>query len=113
VLADFNKVARVPATIRLMILVADPEYVGYIERSGRGMMPKTIGSSVTIRDSSLAQLSATAQRTARSHGEWSDLAITLIWSRIAEGYSMFAWEVALNGPAAPILGAILDSSRPP
>jgi hypothetical protein len=106
VLADFNKIARVPATNRLMVLVADRDYVGYIERSGRGMMPMTVGSSVTIRASSLAQLSETAQRTARSHGEWSDLAITLIWSRLAGGCSLFTWEVAPCGPGTPILETV-------
>jgi hypothetical protein len=101
VLADFNKIMRVPAAHRLMVLVADVEYVGYIERSGRGMLPLARGSSVTISASSLAQLSPTAQSAARSHGEWSDLVAKLIWSSAAEGYRFFAWNVAPCGTEDP------------
>jgi len=94
ILADFNKVARVKATNRLAIVVADRDYVGYIERSGRGLLPLRIDDCGQITASSVASLSQTAQRTAGSHGEWADLSATLVWSRSVDGYSLLAWEVA-------------------
>lgn len=94
VLADFNKVAREPATTRLVVVVADHDYVGYIERSGRGLLPLSVGDSTQIKSSSLTRLSPTAQRTANSHGEWADLSATLMWSRHLGGCSLLAWEVS-------------------
>lgn len=43
VLADFNKVVREPAKNRLVVVVADRDYVGYVERSGRGLLPLKVG----------------------------------------------------------------------
>lgn len=93
ILADFNKVAREPARNRLAVVVADSDYVGYIERSGRGLLPLRVGDSAQITSSSVADLSHTAQRTAGSHGEWADLSATLVWSRLVGGCSLLAWEV--------------------
>ena len=94
ILADFNKVAREPATNRLAIVVADPDYVGYMERSGRGLLPLRVGAAAQISASSVARLSQTAQRTAGSHGQRAHLSATLVWSRLVGGYSLLAWEVA-------------------
>jgi hypothetical protein len=94
ILADLNKVAREPASNRLAVLVADRDYLGYIERSGRGLLPLRVGDSAQINATSLASLSQTAQRTAGSHGDWADLSATLVWSRLVDGCSLFAWEVS-------------------
>jgi hypothetical protein len=94
ILADFNKVAREPASNRLVVVVADGDYVGYIERSGRGLLPLGVGDSVHIEPSSIAELSQTARRTASSHGQWADLSATLVWKRLVGGSSLLAWEVS-------------------
>jgi hypothetical protein len=46
-LADFNKVAQVPARLRLIVLAADNGYVRYIEQSGRSVLPLKSGGNGT------------------------------------------------------------------
>lgn len=93
ILSDFNKVAREPATTRLTIVVADHDYLGYIERSGRELLPLRVGDSTLVGLSSVARLSRTAQLSAASHGPWVELSATLVWSRLVGEYSLLAWEV--------------------
>lgn len=92
-LADFNKVAHVPARLRLIVLAADDGYVRYIEQSGRSVLPLKAGETVSITPSSLGRLADTPRQKAESHGPWRDLRTTLRWVTTAGDCSLFAWEV--------------------
>ncbi|MHB1430808.1 MAG: hypothetical protein ACYCVZ_01650 [Streptosporangiaceae bacterium] len=92
-LADFNKVAQVPAALRLVVLAADDGYVSYIERSGRSILPLRTGNSTSISESALDRLADTPRRKADPHGHWRHLQTVLHWSREVAGCSLFAWEV--------------------
>jgi hypothetical protein len=70
-LADFNKVAQTMAEFRLVVLAADDGYVQYIKRSGRSLLPLTIGGSASLSPSSLDRLADTPRDKASSHGPCS------------------------------------------
>lgn len=92
-LADFNKVAQVSCRLRLVVVVASERFVSHIKRSGRSLLPLNVGDSTLVTNSSLDRLSDTAREHARTHGQWVDLHISLLWSCEAGGCSLFAWKV--------------------
>lgn len=93
VLADFNKVAQASCHARLVIVVADDRCLSYLQRSGRGLLPLTVGASTVISTSSLDRLPATARLKAQGHGEWTGLQACLAWSAQAKGSHLLAWKV--------------------
>jgi hypothetical protein len=104
-LADFSKVAQVPARLRLIVLAADDGYVRYIEQSGRSVLPLKPGETAVITPSSLGRLADTPRRKTESHGPWRDLRTTLRWTSTIPGCSLFAWEVDPgSGPSQTATG---------
>jgi hypothetical protein len=99
-LADFNKVAQVPARLRLIVLAADDGYVRYVEGSGRSVLPLKAGGTASITPSSLGRLADTPRQKAGSHGPWRDLRATLRRTRTVRNCSLFAWEVTPGNRAA-------------
>jgi hypothetical protein len=99
-LADFNKLAQVPARLRLVVLAADDGYVRYVEQSGRSVLPMKVGETTRITPPSLGRLADTPRQKAESHGPWRDLRTTLRWTSTIRGCSLFAWEVAPETEAA-------------
>jgi hypothetical protein len=99
-LADFNKVARAPGRLRLIVLAADDAYVRYVEQSGRSVLPLKAGETAFITASLLGRLADTPRQKAESHGPWRDLRTTLRWTTKIRDCSLFAWEVN-PGPRQP------------
>lgn len=80
--------------VTLVILVADDRYLSYLQRSGQGLLPFSIGAATVISRSSLGRLPATARLKAQGHGEWTSLRAALTWSAKAPGSHLFAWTVS-------------------
>jgi hypothetical protein len=95
-LADFNKVERFPAGRRMVLYVSDRPGVQYLERSGRGLLPMTLGSSVEITVSRVATLPDTAAREAIKDGPWTSLNAELVWQDLIDEWHLLAWEVATS-----------------
>jgi hypothetical protein len=100
-LADFNKVAQVPCQTRLAVIAADERYMSYLRRSGRDLLPLSVGGTTMISKSSLHRLSTTAKLEAQGHGEWTRLQASPAWSSQVETSYLFAWEV-IPGITAPL-----------
>lgn len=93
-LADFNKVAHVPARDRLVLLVADRAAVSHLTRNYEGILPMAIGLRSQLHPTGLDQLAMTAATRAIADGAWLALDSELIWQASCEGWELFAWHVA-------------------
>jgi hypothetical protein len=93
-LADLNKVARSDATNRVVLYVADPIGVQYLQKSAHTLLPLILGQRSRISSEDIAALPATAASKAVEDGDWLPLTAELIWNRICEKWQAFAWQVA-------------------
>ena len=100
-LADFNKVAQFAASSRMVLYVSDLPGIRYLERSGRGILPMSVGLSTRISPDLVATLPGTAARHAVMDGPWTPLAAELVWQDTLDGWHLLAWEVTrLEAPDA-------------
>lgn len=92
-LADFSKVAAAPAKQRAVVLVSDQAGMGYITRSGHGLLPMTPDQVTTIDVPAIERLPRTAATKAVEDGAWIPLSASLFWNSEVDPWSLACWLV--------------------
>lgn len=90
-LADFNKVALAGARNRMVVLVTDAPGMTYLRNSG--LLPLRAGGFRNIMPEQVDGLATSASVNALSAGEWTPLAVELVWERDAAPWQLLAWRV--------------------
>jgi hypothetical protein len=92
-LADANKLARVDAPHRVVLLVCDDAGRRYLARNADAVFALTLGHARPVSPDTLAHLPPTAAHAAVDDGPWVPLTTELGWACGWEHWHAFTWQV--------------------